>query len=691
MPTRGRFGRNISLLVAFIALCVAVWIATQSQTAPQLMLLILLYVITVNFSIPNTVGYSGIASLVAITSLNTLSFEQALIAAAIGLTLAEIARPFWNPLWRTASVTTLPLAERIALAVITFASLFVAGLLNQPLLAEQQTPLGQMLAAFQSAEADTLTTLVPIITTSSYFVIFAVLMLLLWLLRGAGLRRYVAETAANLVGNIFFGILLALFLSSAEIGTPAFVLLSIGIATFAIITFINWQRRDQMLQQLNQFTALNTIGASLRETLNLSEVLERTQRQVAELISAEHFSIALRNSDGSWELVNSLNGGETPDQLTQWVVGQGRLLDLDPSNMYYANQRNIELPQPTPRVWLGVPLSTTDETFGAMVLQKFSDDEPFSPWSREVMLSIAGQASAAIQNAQLYNRTDEALARRVEQLQALLFSISEGVLMLDKQGKVVLVNPTAAKLVGTMVESLRGQSIEPAQIESLGFDEAAWLHLLGQLTLDNTPADNRHEYELVRGEQRQIFERDEAAVVSADGNLMGWLMVFRDVTEERERAEWRADLTRMIVHDLRNPITTLSSTVNLIENRLPETGTDGVKDLLANAQHGAANMLEMVDSLMDINRAEAGTFMIDAEAMHLPPLIESVIEAVKPLAIQREITLQFEQADAIPPVWGDYDILRRVLVKPNGQCAKVYACGWCGSGGDSADASHRQT
>ena len=57
---------------------------------------------------------------------------------------------------------------------------------------------------------------------------------------------------------------------------------------------------------------------------------------------------------------------------------------------------------------------------------------------------MAGQASAAIQNARLYNQTDEALARRVEQLQALLDGMQEGVLMVDVNGRIALINPFAA-------------------------------------------------------------------------------------------------------------------------------------------------------------------------------------------------------------------------------------------------------
>ena len=110
---------------------------------------------------------------------------------------------------------------------------------------------------------------------------------------------------------------------------------------------------------------------------------------------------------------------------------------------------------------------------------------------------------------------------------------------------------------------------------------------------------------------RRYITRQETAVRAADGQVMGWLLLFRDVTEERELAEQRADLSRMIVHDFRNPLTTLLTTLDLC----PKTTICGQRPA------NALEMLDMVDSLMDINRMEAGQFIVEAEAMRLPPLV----------------------------------------------------------------------
>ena len=675
LPPGRKFGRLLEFSLIFLILLAAGWIATQYATAPQIMLLILLYILTINFSIPTEYGYVGITPLVAIASILTVDIDGAMFAALIGVPLAELMRPLWRPLWRASSVETVSLRDRVGMSAVLLLNLGLVAVVFQPLFGEDGllSETSSFIPGLSGAPLSAVSLAI------FYLFVYLLLFALYWRLMGGSWQRFTAEAGAYLSGTALFAIPLTLFIASAEIATPAFVILCIGIGAFAIITFINWQRSTILLQRLEQLTSLNAIGSSLRESLDLDALLARLESQIADLISAERFFVALRDEDGNWELPissvsNSLQSGENPppfqpDDLTRWVVEKSRVLDLDPGNMHHADQHSIVLPEPQPFVWLGVPLTTAETAFGAIVLQKFENAEPFSRWSREVLLSIAGQASAAIQNARLYretvrlyNMTDEALGQRVDQLQALLFSIAEGVLMLGRDGTVVLVNPTAARLVGFGAEQMRGQPLQLEKAAALGFTEPGLESLLEQISAEHPPLSSRHEYETTIDEQRRVLERDGVPVSAENGDLIGWLMVFHDITEQRERSEWRADLTRMIVHDLRNPITTLSSTINLIENRLPEADRGTVSDLVANAQYGTANMLEMVDSLMDINRAEAGRFVIDAEAMRITTLVDGVLQTLQPLAIQRGVTLEIHKEDDLPAVWGDEEILRRVVV-----------------------------
>jgi signal transduction histidine kinase len=161
---------------------------------------------------------------------------------------------------------------------------------------------------------------------------------------------------------------------------------------------------------------------------------------------------------------------------------------------------------------------------------------------------------------------------------------------------------------------------------------------------------------------RRMLERQEAPVFDRDDQLIGWLLLFRDVTEEQDLAERREDLTRMIVHDLRNPLTTMATTLQLAQNRLPEEKDGEVRPLLQNVYTGSQDLLDMVDSLMDIHRMEAGRSIVDPDAMRLPPLVETVTARLQPLLAHKGITLTVTAVPDLPPIWADAELVRRVLV-----------------------------
>jgi len=654
--------RAVEWLILLMMLMGALWAGTRTEDAPQLILLTTLTIITLNFSLPPKRGAVGLVPLVSVSSLLIVGLETAVILLLIAIVLAELAGPLWKPLWEYVDVKRPSLRQRLGAGFIYLLTLIIAGQVYLRL--GGQAPL-------TIDGIDNIDWALLIVLAVVYGLVYFLLSLIVWRIMRQPMSQFFNENALPI---LTFGLLVQPFALLGSItyirsGLPVFVIYALGVTVFAVVVWLSWQRRFILQRQLTQFTALNRTGASLRETLDLDKVLIRTHELVTELVAVDQFSIALIDKNGEW-LVE-------PDDFTRWVAENDKLLDTDYRNIHFANRHNLTPPEPKPNAWLGIPLTAVDRVIGVMVLQRYPPQQPFSHWNRQVLLAIAGQASAAIQNARLYsetlrlyNLTDEALAQRVKQLQALLNSMQEGVLMIDTQGRIVLVNPPAAHLLGQSSETLLSQELISSETavsassvaNSLGFTPSGLQTHLLRLQTNQLPPTQSVEFQNSDG---RILLRLVTPVLAANGQAIGWLMLFRDITEERELAEQRTDLTRMIVHDLRNPLTTLSSTISLLGNQLlqQDNNSAAAKPLLQTADMGVADMLDMVDSLMDINRMEAGQEVVDAEAMHLPPLVTQVIERLQPWAQERHIQLNFETGlDNLPAVWGDAEVLRRVLI-----------------------------
>lgn len=668
-----RFALQWGLLLG--GLLLSLWAATQSRNAPPFVLLLVLHVIAQNFSLPVGRWQINLLPLIAVCGVLVLGWPGVIGMILTGWFLAEVLLPFWRPFWQRANVPDVPWKQRIVQGGIHLIAVIAAALLY--LHSGGPDPFtGAVLTPF----------LVPVAWLSLSYVGIVFLLTAFWnTLLNRSVTAFWRNEALSVFGAAFLSQPFALIggLTFTALGLLPFTIFCIGVGIFTQMVWLSWQRRTILQQQVAQFAAINQVGDSLRETLDPQMVLERTYQQVRQLLPVDLFAIALVDEVGMWQESIRVGGVSSeqlavsskqfePDGFVRWVAERGRMLDLDRDTMPFATQHGITPPEPLPVYWLGFPLKTSTRVIGVMSLQRFDERQPFSRWNREVLSALAGQAGAAIENARLhsetlrlYNLTDEALARRLEQLQALLDSTHEGVLMLDIRGRVALINPLAAQLLGYAPDTLRDEPLMPERdAAALGYHPLELRGLIGELYTGISGVSRRHLFTVPQGIWGQAktthLERNEGPVLATNGQIMGWLMVFRDVTEEQERAAWRTELTRMIVHDLRNPVTTLLSTVHLLEDQLQELKVDGAMELVETARWGCMNMLDMIDSLMDINRMEAGHMVVDVDALALRPQIERVLAQVRPLALRKQITLNLVCPHDLPFAWADEDMMRRV-------------------------------
>lgn len=671
--------RQLQWLLLFVAFFVAIWAATQSRQAPQIVLIAALYLVTLNFALPSEHGSASLVTVVAVTSFFMLGLQSALLLLSASILLAEFLRPLWDPLWHGLEESVIPrkqhLVRRWGLALIHFVALYVGGIAY--LSGADQPPLGN--PGFDVSTGFFKLSLL-------YGLIHSLGKALLWKWEK---RRLAEFPLVPVVVEAFlshpFALLGAMVYAGG--GLRAFVVFCLGIVASSIVVWQSWQRRYSLGQRLREMFVLNEMSLSLRETLDLRTILSELGRHIEELLAVDNCYVALELADGRWERAEArstdladspLFAEWDPDDLSLWVHRRGKILQLDDSNLHFAHQHNFTLPDRMQAEWLGIPLEVAGDKIGVIVFQSTRPNSGLGVWSRQLLVAIAGMASSAIQNARLHEETvrlfhlsDAQLAQRVEQLQALLDAMQEGVLMIDASGRIVLRNATLSALLGVSDSYRLGARLDSrTPAASLGYPPGQLAALIAGLGDSQIPEVESSVIQVTPAESgegtgRRIMLRTGTPVVSVEGAIIGWLMLFRDITEEQELESMRVDLTRMIVHDLRNPLTTLSSTIDHLSNKLDaETGSSSGEsgELVELARRGTVDMLDMVDSLMDVSRLESGQAVLEAEAMRFPALVDELLTRLRPVSVQRNIQLTFHCSDRLPAVWADEEMIRRVLL-----------------------------
>jgi signal transduction histidine kinase len=124
----------------------------------------------------------------------------------------------------------------------------------------------------------------------------------------------------------------------------------------------------------------------------------------------------------------------------------------------------------------------------------------------------------------------------------------------------------------------------------------------------------------------------------------------------------REQTTDLVVHDLRNPLHSISGAVGMLQVVLPEALLQENRELFELINHTCARMQHLVDSLLDISRMEAGEIELALEPANLAQLIQSAVTRVSPVLQARELASQVSMPAHLPRILIDIDKIDRVLI-----------------------------
>jgi signal transduction histidine kinase len=330
---------------------------------------------------------------------------------------------------------------------------------------------------------------------------------------------------------------------------------------------------------------------------------------------------------------------------------------------------------PETRSQMTVPLLRGREVLGAITLESPQRDA-FSDEDVNFIAQLASQVVIAIDNLTLFRRITEALNR----LQVLLDTMEEAILLIDNSGTIALANPRVS-LLGLTVQRVLGRQIAPqksptnkgvtAQLNedmtgelssALGFDTKDDLRtLVSQLQhKDNALAYEPLDY--ITPQSRAV--RRQIIAIQDNDTPIGALLIFYDRTQERELAQAREDLSRMIVHDLRSPLAAVTASLKLMRDVVPQDVTfrPMIDTATQASQRAIKKLLSRVDSLLDVAKMESGEIIIDTEPTVLNTVADNVIAELQPLAHELEISLIKEIPADLPLLMIDADKVERLLL-----------------------------
>jgi PAS domain S-box-containing protein len=408
---------------------------------------------------------------------------------------------------------------------------------------------------------------------------------------------------------------------------------------------------------------LLNISRELATTLDLHTVLVRVLELSTRHLNAERASLIALTPEGKPVDAAMITEGRlhshTVDQLAVtvsrglagWVLRHREPAFVPDTSLdeRWVRREDDSLDRTGPKSAICIPLLAQDQLAGVLTIVH-SQPNYFTADHLNLLQAIAVLSGIAVRNAQLYESMEAARKRYHD-----LFEDSiDPIALTDWEGRVVEGNRRLAEFIGLPAEELKQHAI--TELHAVHWDKLGpqFEHLRGGQTVSYESTSRYADHPL---RPVQVTVRH---IETGDTGLLQWIL--RDISERKELDALREDLAAMIYHDLRSPLANIVSSLDILGSLLPPEDRESVRPLYHIAVRSTDRMQRMINSLLDLNRLEAGQPLAERHPVSPRTLVTEAVDAVSPILEGKGQQLSVVVPAEMPPVLADPDMIRRVII-----------------------------
>jgi PAS domain S-box-containing protein len=304
-------------------------------------------------------------------------------------------------------------------------------------------------------------------------------------------------------------------------------------------------------------------------------------------------------------------------------------------------------------------------------------DYIFKPFHPEILRSKVNVFVELFRSREAFKQQAHELARLIRQNELILNAAAEGVFGVNLVGATTFVNPAAARMIGQPTEAISGRDIHTlvhptfpgvltCNIERCRF----------HAVVHGEPAYEEIEETFFRSDGTSFpVEFCASPMRDENGELLGSVITFRDVTEKRNaalaveaerryreaEAQNRAkdNFLATLSHELRTPMTSILGWVQFL--RSGSFDDQELEEALRTIEMSARLQARLIDDMLDVSRIILGKFQVDLKPTRISDVVEAALTTARPLASDNEVRLTWEIEDRDAIVAADSSRIQQVI------------------------------
>ena len=293
-----------------------------------------------------------------------------------------------------------------------------------------------------------------------------------------------------------------------------------------------------------------------------------------------------------------------------------------------------------------IPLVIENKTVGMLNVSS-SRKAAFNPADIRILNTISNQAATAI------GRLRGVIATEKSKMEAMVESMTEGLIMMDREGDPVVCNPAARQMFGLAQEEINRKRLEEC-FKKTGLDLAYEEIIFGRkelVTKDIT----------ITEPIKMDLRADIAPVKDIEGKKLGMAIVLRDITTEKEVDRMKTEFISTVSHELRTPLTTMKEFVSIVLDGIPGKINKDQKEYLNIVKGNIDRLARIIASLLDISRIEARRVELRKTLVNIVGLAKDTVTNLKVRADAKHIILETSFPRTLSDVYADPDRITQVF------------------------------
>jgi signal transduction histidine kinase len=380
------------------------------------------------------------------------------------------------------------------------------------------------------------------------------------------------------------------------------------------------RRRSTELQ------ALTAIAAQVNCTQDLDEILDGALETTLDVVGVDAGEVFLIDEGTGELMLHAQKGLSDAFVIQEMVIGAGECLCGLASTSerpvvatdiatHPARSRPACLREGF-RSLLCLPLRARGDMLGLLNVQSRIARQ-FTPDDEELLTAIGNQIGIAIANARLI---DDAEQRRAT-LSSVMRSMVDGLVLVDRHGRITYANPFAEEILDLPDHTLQGGTIAALE-QSIGDRLAPSSQSSKPLsTAIEDPRDSPGvEFTLTAPTPRAVQARF-FAIHDATGAELGLGLLLRDITREKELDEMKSQLLSTVSHELRTPLASIKGFATTLLREDVQWDDESRREFLSIIDEESDRLSELIGNLLDMSRIEAGTLRVEPEPMDVAPIL----------------------------------------------------------------------